>query len=487
MPNQRLSAGLIKSIGNHRGAPRVWLQGQAPSRAGFAPGRRYTVAIDEERKFVTLTVNESGDRIVSFKRVGDKEQPIIDLNSAKMLGLFEGMEQIRVVFGVEQIWICPVASENRRVERLNRLNRKLQADEPILVGSLSHGGGILSHAIHTGLNRGGIASKLAFANDIRDECLDLAASNNDSWDQDTIGLAMPMQELAFDDWMMSKLPKVEIIEAGLPCSGASVAGRAKRKLSMPEAHEHVGHLVVAFLAIIAKVNPTVIIFENVTEYADTASMLIMRYQLRDLGYVLHESEFRGGEWNALEDRHRMALVAVTKGMSFDINALVKPEKKELRLGDVMDDVPPDSDRWSTMQYLKDKQDRDRAAGKGFMMQVFNPESNRVSTIGKGYAKIRSTEPKIQSSTDPNLLRQLTPAEHSRVKQIPAHLVRGAGETLAHEVLGQSVNYTPFEALGALLGSNLATGQYLLPMESSVMDDDKQENTPAQDVVQLSLI
>jgi len=73
------------------------------------------------------------------------------------------------------------------------------------------------------------------------------------------------------------------------------------------------------------------------------------------------------------------------------------------------------------------------------------------TITKGYAKVRSTDPKPQHPTDPRLLRQFTLAEHVRMKGIPDHLIAGLGVTLGHELLGQSICYAPFRAVGALVG------------------------------------
>jgi len=99
-------------------------------------------------------------------------------------------------------------------------------------------------------------------------------------------------------------------------------------------------------------------------------------------------------------------------------------------------------------------ERDIEAGKGVRMQVFDAASRRIGTITKGYAKGRSTDPKIRHPDNPDLLRQLMPVEHARVKQVPEHLVDGLSDTVAHEVLGQSVVYQPFVAVGALVARAL---------------------------------
>ncbi len=253
----------VTRIGQHRGRPRLWLEGLKALMGGFFPGKRFEAKKDLEKQMLVLELSETGCRIVSRKLKGDKEIPVIDINSMELLSVFEGVEAVRVVVQQGRIFILPLSSEIAVRERLDRLKSKLENSEPIQIGSLSHGGGVLTHAVHAGLKDAGIESKLAFANEIRPELLDQASECNDSWDGDTIPLAAPMQELAFDAWAMNHLPKVEVLEAGLPCSGASVAGRAKRSLEHPEAHPDVGHLVVAFLTIIAKVQPAVILLENV--------------------------------------------------------------------------------------------------------------------------------------------------------------------------------------------------------------------------------
>jgi DNA (cytosine-5)-methyltransferase 1 len=104
-----------------------------------------------------------------------------------------------------------------------------------------------------------------------------------------------------------------------------------------------------------------------------------------------------------------------------------------------------------MEGLKAKALRDRAAGKNFKMQVFRATDTAIGTITKGYSKVRSTDPKIAHPTDPELLRQLTAAEHGRVKGVPTTLVQGLSPTVAHELLGQGIVYAPFHSVGKRIG------------------------------------
>lgn len=441
----------IKKIGQYRGKPRLWLDRQT-ERAGFEPGQRYDVVV--QGRTVVLQANPDGSRVVSSKKDGEKTNPLIDLNSRELLALFDGMSSIRVAVQQGKIYLLPLASELKKQERFGRLRKKLEAGDPLAVGSLSHGGGILSHAIHSGLKKSGVDTRLAFANEIREELLEHAAVHNDAWDENTKVFAAPLQELAFDERGVAQIPKVEILEMGLPCSGESRAGKAKRGLSSGEAHPDVGHLVVGALVILSKANPAAVVFEQVPTYATSASANILRNQLRDMGYVCHERLLRGSEWGAMEDRVRWCMVAVSEGIEFDFDQLQPPGPGQQKLGDVLENVPEDHPSWSTMAGLRAKELRDRDAGKNFAMQIFDAESDHVGTITKGYAKVRSTDPKLRHPSDPTLLRQFLPSEHARIKGVPEHLVDGVSATVAHEILGQGVVYPPFVGVGKHLGESL---------------------------------
>lgn len=442
------------SIGENRGRPRLWLQGMKAAIAGFLPRMRFTIRKDPERHMLILELDQAGTRVVSRKVINDREIPIIDINSSEHLSMFEGFKAVRVIVQTNRIIILPLASELAKKERLERLRKKLDSGEPLSIGSLAHGGGILSHALHTGLKEAGIPTRLAFANEIRPELLEHCREHNDIWDQDTLPVSAPMQEFAFDSWASNRLPRCDVIEAGLACSGASVAGRARRGAGHAEAHPEVGHLVVAFLAIIAKANPSVVILENVPQYQTSASMCIIRNQLRDMGYKVHETTLDAGDWNALEHRSRLCVVAVTEGIDFDFQQLLRPEKRVRHMAEILEDIPDDHPSWSQMDGLKAKEKRDLAEGKHFKMQILNPFSTSCPTIGKGYAKNRSTEPKVASSTRPGVMRLMTVMEHLRAKAIPPHLVSSLGFTIGHQVAGQSVCYEPFQAVGYLIGNFL---------------------------------
>lgn len=443
----------IKKMGANRGRPRIYFDGLQAVRAGFAPGEKFDVEVEGRR--IVISKNDDGSRTVSAKKKGESDLPVIDINSTELLSVFDGMDAIRVVVGDGKVFLLPLASEARKVERMDRLRTKLANGEPLAAGSMAHGGGVLAHAVHTGLRDAQIDCDLVFANELRDDLLLQAMEHNDAWTDDTAALGVPMQELAQDEWLLSRLPKLELLEMGLPCSGASLAGHTKKGLAKMEDHEQVGHLVYSALVVISKTNPAVLLLENVPRYADTASAQILRHQLRDMGYKTHEAVLDGADFGCLEKRVRWCMVAVTQGIEFSFEDLAPAVRVVKTLGDALDpEIGDDDPRWREVAYLKAKQIRNASTGDCFKMQFVTPQSINVPTLRKGYHKSGSTDPRLVHPTDPALSRLLTPAEHARVKGVPPELVATLAQTTAHELLGQGIVYEPFRATGQRIGEQL---------------------------------
>lgn len=455
----------IQTIGQHRGAPRFYKEGRRIALAGFTPGTTYRATLHQSEGMLVLKVDPSGDYRVSKKaaRSGDaSEVPVIDLNSKELLGMFDGMDQVRVIVREGQIVLLALATEVRRKERLDRITQKIRSGTPLDVGSVSHGVGILSNALHKGLEERGVKSRQVFACDIEGAYLDQAEAANDCWNDATMKVTAPLQEFAVDDWAMKTIGKIDVLEGGIPCTAASMAGRAKKGLAMAEDDPNVGHLIFGFLTLVARLNPAIVVLENVPAYQVTASMAVFRTQMRDLGYDVHERVLSGKDFGALENRQRMVAVGVTRGMPFSLDDLALPVSVVRTVSEILDPVPADDPCWSAMQYLVDKEVRDKAAGKGFAMQPVDPSATSVPTITRGYMKRRSTDPLLRNPENPKLLRLFTPAEHARIKGVPPHLVEGMSATRAHEALGQGICYAPFQAIGRHIGEHLMRGLYVDP-------------------------
>lgn len=437
-------------LGQHRGTRRLWMQGQKLEDAGFEPGSRYRITRDPDSNTLNIEITEDGARTVSKKRVGKKEIPVVDINNKVLAEMFnKSVERVCAVVTDKSIIIAIHPDDEAAAERYGRLIAKLHNNEPLAIGSVSHGGGIMDNALHQGLASSGVDARLAYAVEIEHKYLEASLRNNEVWDERSISVCAPMEEV--DPRL---LPKIDIYAGGIPCTGDSRSGKAKNKIAHAEEHESAGALFLAFLTIMKQGNPSVVVLENVPDYRHTQSMTVIRSALKQLKYQVHETILDGAEHGALEARKRFCMVAVTEGLEFNWERLRPIRKKEARLGDVLDAIEDTDGMWRTYAYLDKKATRDKAAGKGFKQQLVTPDSTSVGTIGRGYQKGRSTEPFLASPTDPGKKRLLTPKEHARVKTIPEHLVEGLSNTIAHEILGQSVIHSAFVATGILIGNTL---------------------------------
>lgn len=446
---------LIRRLGDHRGAPRLYLDCGALARAGFHPGKSKAVVADAESCRILIRLDDAGSRRVSRKRRGGSENPVIDLNNTEILACLDDFHQVRVIVLAGAIHVLAPASERKARERLQRLRGRIASGEPLRCASIAFGAGITSWALHRGLAEAGVSTNLTMANELQSEFLEIAAAHNPVCLMGTSLIGAPMQEAVLDEWLVGRVGNVELLEAGIPCSGASRAGISKRGLAKMEDHPLVGHLVASVIQWIAALQPAVFIAENVTGYKVTASAAILRGWLVDAGYVVHEVELDAHDFGSLECRVRWFLVAVPREVNLDLSMLVPETTTHLSLGQVLEDVPPDDPRYRRVEHLKSKAARDRARGNGFKMQLIDASSTRVPTLRKGYHKGGSTDPRVRHPRDPDLSRLLTAKEHARIKGLDPRLLGHSSDTVGHKICGQSVDARPLLALGQHLGQAIS--------------------------------
>ena len=446
---------LIRQLGTHRGAPRLYIDSPALELAGLRPGATVTQEIHASEFRLTWRVDAQGSRKVSRKvhqlKRGTRVVPVLDINSAQDLAVFAGCAAVRIVIQADAVHILLPASTAKALSRLARLSAKLALGQPLTTAGLAFGAGIANKALHDGLAEAGVNTELVLASELCEDYVELASQNNPVVKAATTVAAIPMQELAVDDWLLQRLGSVDILEAGIPCSGASKAGRAKRRLAQMEDHPLVGHLIGAALQVIGRLQPAVVLIENVESYSHTASATILRGWLRDAGYAVAEVVLDAADFGSLETRVRWFLVAHPPELDLDLSQVRPPTAEPQRLADVLEPIGPDDERYGTVEYLKAKEERDAESGSGFAMQWLTPESSSVPTLRKGYHKGGSTDPRLKHPSDPSRSRLLTGLEHARIKGVDEELVAGACETVIHQVCGQAVDTRPVMAIGRRIG------------------------------------
>ncbi len=419
---------------------RVWIQGLRLEEAGYHIGTCYEVNYDDDNARVTLTITDDGSNKVSRKKIGDNYFPLIDIVNQQLESTFGDIDRVQVVITEGCICIEYHLFDRMKVERERKLEAVLRAGGTLTTASVAHGAGLMDFYLHKGFASEGLRCGQIWAVEPVNDYLQTSLRNNPIWSYESQAIEGRIEDIDSRD-----LNSPLVLCAGLPCTGASRSGRVKNKLAFAEQHETAGTAFIGWLQLIRQLSPSILVLENVEAYQSTVSMHMIRETLSDWRYTIHET-IVGSELGAFEDRKRMCMVAVSSGIDFRFD--LKPVRQaERTLGEILDDVPLDSDRWKSVQYLHDKELRDKKAGKGFSMQIVTDKSTKVKTIGAGYAKWRSTEPLIQHPVDKKLKRLLTVREHCRVKGIDEKLVAGLSATKAHQCLGQSVLGPAFQAIG----------------------------------------
>lgn len=437
------------TIGASHSKPRVWLEGGKLERANFPVKRGYTVVPNILDRSLTIKGcdTEPMPRHVAKKSTPRGQRPVIDINNDQLRKIVGHHKLVKIVYrdSLIEISIHPKSLEIE--ERANRLKAAIEAGEPILTGSLAHGAGVLDHAIHQGLASAGLSSKLSFANDMQLEFLEVASNNNPIWSKNTLAYAARIEDL-----IVSDLPKIHFLIAGIPCTGASNSGKSKNKIKFAEEHETAGQFFHHFLNVVKGSQPAVVLVENVVPFKNTAGYVCIRNTLEDMGYIVHETTLAGNDHGALENRVRFCMVAATKGIDVSLKEITPIAEKPACLGDILEEVSEDA--FATKPHLDEKAIRDAENGKGFALNRVTAQSTKIGVTGEGYQRARSTEPMLMHPDEPNKVRLLTPKEMAAAMTVPFKLIADCSDALAYRLCGQSVTHNAFVAIGKKLGTDL---------------------------------
>ncbi|MEM0550346.1 MULTISPECIES: DNA cytosine methyltransferase [Aeromonas] len=444
---------------NKNTVPRIWIEGYKLLREGIHPCMKYVMRHDREIDSFVVTVHADGVPIntshhvkqgsVSRRKVrgtDDTYLPLLEIATQEFRDVFAN-NPIRVVITGTRITISIARVAKDLLERLTRFRSRISNGEPMRVMSQFHGGGVMDLAAHYGMAKHKIASYVRMAFELDGRYLDSSLQNNpELWRDDSLIFEGSIENF---NPAGANVPKCELLIVGLPCTAISLAGRAKTPMINAEDHQDVGHMLFYFLNGALASNPAMILIENVPQMRTSPTMSIIRNTLRSRGYVLSERILNGNDFGALECRDRFFCVAVSEGMPEPNLAFVAGERAmPASLAEVLEDLG--EEHFLDVGYLLKKEERDKKKGSHFEAVLVGPEVTSVPTICKGYSKVRSGEPYLLHP-DRSLVgfaRKFSAVEHARIKTIPTDIVRGRSQTVAHEIMGQSVI---FEVVRCLMG------------------------------------
>lgn len=418
-------------IKEHRNGSRLWIEGAKLLTAGFARGQRYNRHIEGQK--INLMLHPEGEFVVSGRERNGVQIPIIDLSLGKYADQLPPGTRVRAIFQNGQINISIHHEDEAKTRREERFKENL-ADGQLLEASACTGGGISTMAVHQGVEDSGLKSSVAWVVDSELKYLQSAYEHVYAINDNTVFFEAKLEELE-----TQFLSEVDVFSFSLPCSGFSKSGTSKHGLT-PEEHEG-GTSLFGIMNILRAANPAIILSENVVEAKGSPMYVLMHQELKRRGYKIVETVLNSQDTGTFENRSRYWFMAYSSGLpasAFESAFELTPERKYQQLFELLDAKVPES-MWADNQYLKDKQVRDLAAGKGFATrQLLKGHEIKIGTIGRHYNKRRSTEPFIVN--DAGQERLLTLAEHARCKSIPESLVARCNATTGHEILGQSIDY-----------------------------------------------
>lgn len=411
----------VLTLGQHRGNPRIYIEGRWVIWAGFQPGARFRVTYAHQK--IVITAAEDG-RVVCGKRANT--YGVIDLNGPEIAEAFhDAITRVTVHTDLGQIVITPSWLAMRQSQRVL---------VPTAV-SIFAGGGLLGEA----LRQAGF--EVVAAVEVSPAYADVYQLNHGSR-----LYQCSVEEVPWDE--LRDLAPIGLLEAGIPCEPFSRirrlnrGGQEKRQRDLPpEAHE-LGDMVYWALKAADVLNPHTIVVEEVPTFLESGAGYILRLALARMGYQVDARVINPVDYGALTSRQRAVVVAT----SFDEVRWPVPKSRVRRLGEVLENLPDDSPLWfcpETKPWLYQHWERQSARGNGFAPPQLTAEDAVCPTIKKRYFAGQGDNAVIRHPSRPNCHRWLTVAEVRRIMGLPDTYDLGEALTTAGEVLGQGVQVEAF--------------------------------------------
>ena len=424
-----MSANLIKTysskIGDKNGTKRIWIESKKLQETQLSEHLRYEPIYDFENKKIVLKPGFTNKITLREKT----NALIIDILNYNVNKIFEGFNHVVIKLFNDEVVIEPLKEEVEQKKAKQKANVKIPTAIEIFAG-----GGTLVRA----LSDAGI--KTVAAVELEDKYLENLEANNHN-------VTTYCGDLAKLD--ISMLPNADMVVAGIPCEGYSIAQTKAEKF---EAHA-TGSLGFYVLKIIDAIRPAVVLIEEVPNFKNSAMAALTRYVLTSMGYNITETILKGNEWGSLTRRKRYCMVAsIKKGFKFEESLMKQSLKK---IGDILE-IPIEQREWltkensQTIAYSLTKEQEHIRKGEGFRLERTSIDDTIVATVTKGYYKNRLTDPILIHPENPNMFSWFTPRELARINGLPEDFILTNTKSTNGEIIGQGVCYEAFNAVGKMI-------------------------------------
>lgn len=400
------------TIGENRGAPRLWIEGKYLAQFGFEKG--CSISLQYEEGAVVIRREDGGRKVA-----GRRNRPIIDVNTQRLAAIFQPSEKVLVTITEGVIRVDHTDADRIRVRPKDKT-----------AGSVFSGGGLLDQAVAQA------GFRTVFGIEVNEDYADV-------WQQN---YGATMHQMCVSDAARIGLPSVELLTMGIPCQPFSKArrqaGNAKRSSTSYADHELADMTFFAAMMINA-VNPRTVIIEEVPGYIDTDLCSMLQQAMRRMDYRVDSRIISGTDYGALQGRERCVILGTTD----DDPVWPEPTPLTRTMADILHDPDDPRCEWWDLDTPEKAwwfaaEAKHRAKGNGFIGQRVTPRSTSVQGIPKRYFAGQGGTPVVYDEQR-DRYRWLTVEEVKALMELPEDYYLGHSKTLCGEVLGQGVITTPF--------------------------------------------
>lgn len=390
----------VLTIQENKGSARIWIEGLYLRKAGFAENTQIRIRFMNDKIIINSDVK--GNRKVSTKR----SHPVIDVNNKKILQVFKVSEKVRLIAEVGKLILTKTKKEIRKLMQLKDKS----------CGSVFSGGGLMDEAA----KKAGFKTKWA---------IEYNPKYADIWQLNHEGV---MHNSDISDVILDDLDQVELLIAGIPCEPFSVA----RKDGVSIEEHKSADLSMFFLMIVEKVNPRIIVLEEVQPYAKSPMGIMTMAALERMGYKISRQTVSGPMYGEIEKRKRCVIVATMHdGITF-------PEEieSEKTMAEVLMSKSDPRCEWfdrNTQKWVFDCWEKQKAKGNYFFSQLITKDSQTIQAITKRYLAKQPGSPVVKHPTE-DLYRWLSIDEIKKLKTLNLGYKLAYGKIVSGEVLGQGV-------------------------------------------------
>ena len=318
---------------------------------------------------------------------------------------------------------------------------------------------MLSYHLKQGLKRQGVESQIAFANDNNELAMACNLAGNPMWDNATDDASVVVDDLQAIE--CGDLREVDYVSVGYPCVGFSLLAAEENRDLL---HAQCGTLFIPLVAALREMNPAIIIFENTPRFGESMTLDMIKRSFPDYNFT--QSVVDGHQFNELESRKRVCVIATSKGLpAFDIGFIksLYTDEPKPTVGDYLKPIASDSPVWREMAHVKA---RDEMKHLGYRNCLYYGHEEKMVTLPASYGPPKAGVPMIAHPTNKDLQRQVQVDEHGGLRALPDRLMsvvldvwkgrhamvskRGSASA-AHRLLGNGVSKKIWESIGNALG------------------------------------